>query len=372
MEQKILLADESYSELDMFLVKLSVKKVLLVCDSALPFLKLSTYFDSAEARLGIKFFKFNEFKPNPDYEAVVSGVQCFRDNSCEMIIAIGGGSAIDVAKCIKLYSNMRPGQCYLKQKIIPNEVELLVIPTTAGTGSESTRYAVIYYKGEKQSVTDNSCIPQAVLFDASVLETLPCYQRKVTMMDALCHAIESYWSVNSNVESRKYSRKAIEAILDNYESYLNNEESGNLNMLEAANMAGKAINITQTTAGHAMSYKLTSMYGIAHGHAVALCVSKLWPYMIRNIQSDCTDERGEEYLRQTFLELAEVMGGKDIYEAVEKFDNILGELNLFVPSVKEQDIEILTNSVNEIRLKNNPIKLDKSDINILYHQILVQ
>ena len=147
------------------------------------------------------------------------------------------------------------------------------MPTTAGTGSEATRYAVIYFDGEKQSISDYSCIPSAVLMDASVLKTLPIYQKKSTMMDAFCHAIESYWSVNSSEESRQYSRRAIQLIMENKDLYIGNDETGNTQMLKAAHLAGKAINLTQTTAGHAMCYKLTSLYGIAHGHAAALCVS---------------------------------------------------------------------------------------------------
>lgn len=97
--------------------------------------------------------------------------------SCDLIIAVGGGSAMDVAKCIKLYAYMDPGINYLEQKIVPNDIPLLAVPTTAGTGSEATRYAVVYYKGEKQSVCDESCIPSAVLMDASVLKTRPLSEK---------------------------------------------------------------------------------------------------------------------------------------------------------------------------------------------------
>ena len=111
-------------------------------------------------------------------EKVKQAIEIGKERSIDCVIGFGGGSAIDVAKCIKLYSNMDTEINYLEQLIIPNEVKLLVVPTTAGSGSEATRYAVIYYKGEKQSVTHESCIPALVLVDASVLETLPEYQRK--------------------------------------------------------------------------------------------------------------------------------------------------------------------------------------------------
>lgn len=104
------------------------------------------------------------------------------------------------------------------------------------------------------------------------LKTLPAYQRKSTMLDALCHAVESFWSVHATAESKAYSRDALKMIRRYAEDYLANCDEGNAGMLLAANTAGKAINLTQTTAGHAMCYKLTSLYGLAHGHAAALCV----------------------------------------------------------------------------------------------------
>lgn len=370
MEQQILIASEGYKKLDDYFTENDIKKVLLVCGNSLSALKLGEYFENLENHLGIQVVKFKEFQPNPRYESVVKGVKVFRQNHCDAIVAVGGGSAMDVAKCIKLYSNMEPDENYLRQEIIPNDIKFLAVPTTAGTGSETTRYAVIYYNGEKQSVTHESCIPTTVLMDATALKTLPDYQRKVTMLDALCHAVESYWSVNSTEESRGYSQKAIEMVMKNSVSYLANDEQGNANMLLAANIAGKAINITQTTAGHAMSYKLTSLYGIAHGHAVALCIAKLWPYMYTNMEK-CIDPRGTEYLKGIFGEISIAMGCKNVEEAIEIFNKMLREYGLYRDfEAKQEDYQVLSQSVNPVRLKNNPIELDLEAIDNLYHQIL--
>lgn len=367
--QQIITATRNYAELTAYLRTNGDKKVFLVCDSSLPLLRISRYFETLEDNTGIKIVKFDNFSPNPLYESVEKGVILFNESGCSSIIAVGGGSAMDIAKCIKLYSNMDKSKNYLEQTVIPNDIKLLAIPTTAGTGSESTRYAVIYFNGEKQSVSDISCIPSTVLFDASVLETLPEYQKKSTMMDALCHALESYWSINSNKESQIYSKAAIETILANKNAYLANSESGNINMLKAANLAGKAINITETTAGHAMCYKLTSLYGIAHGHAAALCVSKLFPYMLSNIEK-CVDPRGVDYLLSVFEKIAEAMGCMDSKAAVLKFNNILDSLSLEIPKPEEKDYKILKNSVNLVRLKNNPVELSTEAVDSLYHQIL--
>ena len=372
MEQKILEANGQYEVLDSWFLENHVKSVMLVCGKSISRQKINRYFEEVPAHLGVKIVRFMDFQPNPLYENVVEGVKIYRAEACNAIIAVGGGSAMDVAKCIKLYSNP-PGDgaegSWLKEKIVPNNIPFLAMPTTSGTGSEATRFAVIYYGGAKQSISDYSCIPETVLMDASVLKTLPDYQKKSTMMDALCHAIESFWSVNSTGESKVYSKAAIEAIIANMDGYLANTDDGNAAMLVAANMAGKAINITQTTAGHAMCYKITSLFGCAHGHAAALCDRVLYPWMIENTDK-CSDPRGEDYLKGVLLEIAKAMGCENAVTASEKLNSIFDSLELEVPAATKEQFELLKTSVNPVRLKNHPIALDENTIDTIYHMIL--
>ncbi|MCQ2224630.1 MAG: phosphonoacetaldehyde reductase [Paludibacteraceae bacterium] len=369
LRQVILSSDNNYESLVDYIQRNGLKKIFIICGSSFQKFRLKGVLDELNAQGKIQPIYFSEFQPNPDYESVVKGVDAFRKGNCDSIFAIGGGSAMDVAKCVKLYSNMPEGANYLQEPIVPNDIPFLAAPTTAGTGSEATRYAVIYYKGEKQSVTDYSCIPQAVLFDASMLAYLPEYQRKATMLDAFCHSVESFWSVNSTDESKEYSKAAIGLILEYIDSYLENAEPGNSAMLKAANLAGQAINITQTTAGHAMCYKMTKLYDISHGHAAALCVSVLWRFMVENT-SLSMDSRGKDYLDKMFLDLASAMGCVDAISAVERFQRIVSDLNLRTPVVDdESDFELLARSVNLVRLKNNPVRLDEQTINVLYRKI---
>ena len=345
------------------------KKVFLVCDDSLKFLDR---FSHKLERLTTPIVRFSDFQPNPLYESVVKGVALYREKECDAIIAVGGGSAIDVAKCIKLYSNLdgdgKDGS-WLKTQIIPNDTPFLAMPTTAGTGSEATRYAVIYYEGAKQSITSESFIPGTILMDPDALKTLPLYQKKSTMCDALCHAIESFWSVNSTEESKVYSREAIEGVLANMDGYLSGTEEGNAGMLLAAHRAGQAINITQTTAGHAMCYKITSLFRCAHGHAAILCDRILFPWMIDNIDK-CIDPRGEQYLKVTLNEIGVAMGCVDAKSGAEKLIEIFNKLELEVPSATDNQYVELKTSVNPVRLKNHPIKLDVETIDRLYHEVL--
>ena len=363
---------QDYDGLDRWIHNDHINKILLVCGRSIRFQdKLNEHLDLI-SKAGTEIIKFQDFLPNPLYESVLKGVEIFRSEQCDAIMAVGGGSAIDVAKCIKLYSNMNGNGSdgdFLKQDIIPNEIPFMAIPTTAGTGSEATRFAVIYYRGEKHSVADHSAIPQAVLLDAGTLNSLPDYQRKSSMFDALCHAMESFWSLNSTELSMKYSWQSIRMIIDNLDGYLKNTESGNLAMLTAANIAGKAINITETTAGHAMCYKITSLYNCAHGHAAILCDKVLFPWTMNHLDK-CIDSRGKQHLESVFQQIADAMRCRTAQNAANKLNEIFYASGLEIPKAAGSDYNILINSVNQDRLKNHPVSLSKEDINILYHSIL--
>lgn len=372
MEQRIITARDNYIDLDHWIKENGCKKVLMVCDGSIWYMDAFNKHLEEVEQMGVQMIGFRDFQPNPLYESVVNGVKEFREEHCDGIMAIGGGSAMDVAKCIKLYSNL-PGDgtdgSWLKAEIIPNDVPFIAMPTTAGTGSEATRYAVIYYEDAKQSITSESFIPGTVLMDPNALKTLPLYQKKATMCDALCHAIESFWSVNSTEESKGYSKAAIQGVLENMNGYLANTEEGNSGMLRAAHTAGKAINITQTTAGHAMCYKITSLFRSAHGHAAVLCDRVLFPWMVEN-NDMCIDPRGKSYLKETLDQIGQAMGCEDAKGGAEKLVAIFDELGLEVPMATADQFEILKNSVNPVRLKNHPIALDTDTIDVLYHRIL--
>lgn len=367
--QKVICTKGDYSELYDYIRGCGCKNILLVKDGVFDKLTLANKISAIEELCGCTIVPFDDFVPNPQYGSVEKGVSLFRASKCDAIMAVGGGSAIDVAKCIKLYANTPDAQNYLLSKPVANDIEFIAIPTTAGTGSEATKYSVIYYKGEKQSITHESCIPGVVLLDETVLYSLPDYQRKSTMCDALFHAIESYWSVNSTKESKAIAKSVIETILTNYKAYLAGDSSVCAGMQKAAYDAGRAINITQTTAGHAMSYKLTSLFGISHGHAVALCNSGLVRYMVSNTEK-CSDKRGAEYLKGVFEELAEIFGVNSACELPDAIQRFVDDMNFFIPKASDGQTDILANSVNPVRLKNNPVEVNVTAAYKIYKDIL--
>lgn len=358
--QQTIITDHFEEALTKIIRERHLQRILLVCDRSFPALPTYTQYSSVKEIVCV----FDGFSPNPLYEEICSGVEMFRANHCDSLLAVGGGSSIDSAKCIRAFSKMDPSALYLKQPFPEEPVPLLAIPTTAGTGSESTRFAVCYYKGEKQSVTDDSLLPDYAFLDERNLETLPIYQKKCTLLDALCQAIESYWSIHANRESRQYSQKSICMILENMDSYLSGSKAGAKNMLLAANYAGRAICISQTTAAHAMSYKLTSLYKIPHGRAAFLCLPYVWEYMIA-----AAKENAE--LDKQFREIAALLNCETPAEAVRFLKRI--NRSLFQDDKvtgNPEDIPLLAGSVNAARLKNNPVALDENTLTLLYTKIL--
>lgn len=350
-------------------------KVFLVCDSSYPFLNIKEHVE----KMGVPHVMFSDFTSNPLYEQVCKGIDLFQITKCNFLLAVGGGSAIDVAKCIKLAVLAKEGNDAIIPPLVNTKVgcdgsklPLVAIPTTAGTGSESTHNAVMYYEGAKQTVTNDGILPDVAVLEPTVLKTLPLYQKKCTMLDALCQGIESWWSVNSTEESYEYSRKTIELIMANWRKYIfDNDDEAAANIMIGANYGGRAINITATTAAHAMSYKITSLYRLPHGHAVAVGLPEIWDYMLAG-DGKVIDSRGSKYLDSVFSEIAKTMGASSPKQAITLFRQMLVEMDIQNPVSNNRlsDINLLVTSVNPIRLKNNPVELNEETIRKLYEMII--
>ncbi|MEG2934665.1 MAG: iron-containing alcohol dehydrogenase, partial [Gordonibacter sp.] len=317
---------------------------------------------------------FSGFSSNPTYDEVLAGLEVFANAGCESIVSVGGGSAIDVAKCIKAFLGMRGDGAageFATQTITYSPIPHVAVPTTAGTGSESTRFAVCYVDGVKTSIAQDCLLPDAAVLDASSLEMLPGYQKKCTLLDALCQAVESYWSVSACEKSREYSAKAIGLMVANWRAYLDGDVTAARLMMKVANLAGKAINLTTTTAAHAMSYKLTSLYGIPHGHAVALCMPAVWGELLARCEGDPSEANAVfADVRKTLSEISALIlpectaTNLDPSVGLLEFEQIVAEMGL--PVIKASnwraDVPVLVESVNVQRLGNFPLLLGPDDL----------
>lgn len=326
---------------------------------------------------GNKLFFFNDFTTNPKVNDLKKGIVECNNSGIGLIAAIGGGSVIDMAKLIRCYMNIQTdlAESIKANRIFPGRnIPLIAIPTTAGSGSESTRFAVIYIDNCKFSVTDKSVRPDYAVLIPSLTHGCPPYLTACSGADALCQAIESYWSVQSTEESRNFAKEAIILLWKYLPSALKNDANARKNVMYAANLAGRAINISFTTASHACSYGLTAHIGIPHGHAVSLTLPYFFNLNLKASQDNCNDPRGATFVRERMNELlllldcnADNAGNKLNLFFNKLFENYHEEVKSEINNeIKKQ----LVSSVNLQRLQNNPVKISKEDLeNIDYYTI---
>ncbi len=326
---------------------------------------------------GCEVEHFTGFSPNPKLEDVERGIEIF-NSECDVVVAVGGGSVIDMAKLINIFFSQEgePSE-YIKglKKIRNKGRPLIAVPTTAGSGSEATHFAVVYVNGVKHSVAHEYMLPTYAIVDPELTKSMPKEIAASTGMDAFAQAVESFWSVNSTDISKKYSERAIMLAVSNLRDSVNRRLSkSRARMSEAAHFAGKAINIAKTTASHALSYTLTSNFGIPHGHAVALTLGSVLKYNSEVSDEDCNDRRGAEYVSKTIHDLYSLLNVSDPDEAKDKIENLMEDIGLETHlnpiGVQKDDIEKIAESVNYQRLSNNPRKMTMSDMISLLKGIL--
>jgi alcohol dehydrogenase class IV len=267
-------------------------------------------------------------------------VDIFHKNNAEVVLAVGGGSVIDIAKTII-------NKCIELSAIIPL---FIVAPSTAGSGSEATHFAVVYRNKKKESLVHPALLPKIVVLDPQLTYSLPAWQTAVSGMDALSQAIESYWNRNATAESKQYATKAILLWKESFLSAVKeNNKTARAKMLEAAHLAGKAINITRTTGPHALSYYLTANFNVAHGQAVSLFLPAFFLY------------------NQPDKELCSLLGVNDADEAADWIRRTMKDTRLATTLQelginKEVILDELLNEVNEERFANNPSVFDREKL----------
>jgi len=309
-----------------------------------------------------KVVRFSEFSPNPKLEEIQKGAELFGDS--DLIIAIGGGSAIDSAKTINaLVSNPNISLEDSTNKVELEKVyPLIAVPTTSGTGSEATHFAVLYVDGQKRSVSHPLLLPNYSILDYKLTMKLPKRITANTGMDAFCQAVESYWSVNSTIDSRHHAEQAMKLIVKYLPDAVNIPTfASRAWMAKAANLAGKAIDVTRTTAPHAMSYPITSKYGVAHGHAVALTLGSVFDYNYKVTEEDVLHPKGVSFVTFALEQLAEILGFgrvKNVKPRISRFMNEIG-LETKLSELGIDDIEFILDNINAERVVNNPRKLTR-------------
>lgn len=289
--------------------KRNVRRPLLVTDGGLMKLGLPQGLLRAMEKAGMPCTLFCDIQPNPTDENVEAGFRVFRESGCDAIVAMGGGSPMDCAKAIAA-RNAHPGRSVAQLQgvltVHKRVVPLWAVPTTAGTGSETTVAAVITVAEtrHKASINDPVLMPRYAVLDPELTVGLPPHITAATGLDALCHAVESYLNHTycTGLEL-DYARRAVRLVHDNL--YLVYRDGSDLearqNMQLAAFYAGRSF--TRGCVGyiHAVGHTLSGLYGLPHG----LAMSVLMPHVLRQYGSAAEKRLGE------LAEVCGIMGGSD-------------------------------------------------------------
>ena len=324
---------------------------------------------------GIPFIVLKDLPVEPTYIQVQDVVDRFNLSKADFIIAVGGGSVIDVAKLVSVLNTDKytvkdlleePGKA---KKII----RTLMIPTTAGTGAEATPNAIVTVpeKSLKVGIVSNEMIADYVILDAEMIRSLPRSIAASTGIDALAHALECYTSKKSNPFSDLYALGALDLIINNIESACDGNMEAKLNMLLASFYAGIAITASGTTGVHALSYPLGGKYHIPHGISNAIMLMPVMRFnepFIRSLLADAynriwpfgdieTDEEKSAWIL-------------DYIEKIIRNLDIPQSLTLY--GINRDEVDELVKNGMEVKrlLVNNMREITAADARSMYLQVL--
>lgn len=336
------------------LEKVGIRKPLVVCSRSLT--------PQLQSALGfLPHVLFQAYHPNPDFLDCTAGRDLYRAEGCDGLVSLGGGSAMDTAKGIKALLLAPNDEAALANTWEAAPLPHVAIPATAGTGSEATAIAVMYVDGVKHSLDHPALLPEGVLLDPELLTSLPLYHKKACALDALCQGIESFWAKKATEDSQVDAFLAFTGVLDNLKAYLAGDPHAAAEVQYAAYRSGCAIAVSRTTAAHAMSYRLTKRYGLAHGHACMLTLPAIWEAMLDDTE-----------VLPTLMDLAQKMRLGSELLGPKLLRGILYDLDMpFPPAPDAEALDDLTRSVNVQRLQNNPRVFTAEEIRAIYRRSMV-
>ena len=302
----------------------------------------------------VKFF-YKKFEI-PIFEELIELIKSIRSFKPDLILAIGGGTIIDYAKisnCVEIRNDLKKLILNYSYPFKKKYTKLCVIPTTAGSGAEVTSNAVIYVDQIKHSFENNLLIPDNFFLIPEFLIAAPNKVKASAGFDAIAQALESMVSKKSNDQSLDFATKSLRISIDSYLSFLKDPNLKNATEMSiAANLAGRAISISKTTAPHAVSYPFSSFFNISHGHAVGLFFEDFFKFNFNNLnRSDTVFD-----LNKRFELIFELFKVKNISEFCSKISHIKKQaelednlVNLKI-NINESSQKII-NGINLLRLE---------------------
>ena len=373
--KKIVFGNGSFAGLAEHLAELKVSRPLVVLDGNLVGTGLGERLSGLLDKAKIGFVLYDKAVPEPPIELADEGAKLAIRKKCDGVVGIGGGSAMDLAKAIAvLAANKGKAEDYLGLNKVPGQgLPKIMVPTTAGTGSEVTFTAVFIRKKLKKKEGMNSpyLYPELALLDPELTLTLPPHPTAATGIDALCHAIESYTSINASPMSELLSLEAIRLISDNLRTAVH--DGTNIEAREAMLLgslyAGLGLANAGVTAVHSLSYPLGGKYGISHGLANTIMLPRVMAFNLPGAQ-------------EKFVDIAEIMGEivddlplrEAAYLAVEAVEALIEDCGIFTTleelEIPEADFPELAKVAMTVArpLANNPCKMTPEEMVEIYQE----
>ncbi|MBM4315107.1 MAG: iron-containing alcohol dehydrogenase [Deltaproteobacteria bacterium] len=373
--KKIVFGRGSFATLPEQIAEAKILRPLIVLDRNLAETGFREKIEGLFAKAGVGYTIYDKTEPEPALELADEGTKLALKKKCDGVIGIGGGSAMDLAKAIAvLAANKGKAEDYLGLNKVPGPgLPKIMVPTTAGTGSEVTFTAVFIRKKLKKKEGMNSpyLYPELALLDPELTLSLPPHPTAATGIDALCHAIESYTSVNASPMSEVMSLEAIRLISDNLRTAVH--DGTNLDAREAMLLgslyAGLGLANAGVTAVHSLSYPLGGKYGVSHGLANTIMLPRVMAFNLPGAL-------------EKFVDIAEVMGEivEDLplreaaYLAVEAVEALIEDCGIMTTleelEIPESDFPELAKVAMTVArpLANNPCKMTLDQMVELYQE----
>lgn len=351
------------------------RKALVVLDPALSEAGLEDNITGSLSSGGVDFSLFQDFVQEPEPSEADAAAEAARDNGCDLVVGVGGGSAMDLAKAAAvLAANDGRAEDYVGVGLVPRPgLPTIIVPTTAGTGSEVTWTAVFTNRAKKAKGGINSpyLFPDLALLDPELTLSLPPHLTASTGMDALCHAIESYTSVKANPMSDLAALEAIGLIAENLPLAVADGRNieARENMLLGSLLAGLGLANAGVTAVHALSYPLGAVFGIPHGLANAMLLPHVMAFNSLGNPSkfaDVAEVMGEDITDMNLREAAN-MAALSVFELMDDIGMPDGLEFLDIPDDCFEKLAEKALALGRV-MENNPRIMNLEDAVMIYEE----